>query len=173
VPLAALGLSGCGTVSPSLSPAPRSPESSATEPSAIAVIPFERAAVDVVTVEVALRPVVPDLALAAYRDADGLDVFPPSSFANQSGFDRIPRVGRVLVFPSETERIATQPRFGEMSIRSDGGTLHWDRPTHSEWIGARNVIVEVEMPGGTFGKVTPWTDPDAFLAAIRSALGGL
>ena len=160
-------------MSPSPGPASASPEPSAVASPAIAVVPFEAGPVDVAAVEVALRPSVPDLDLAPYRDLDRLGVFPPSSFANQSGFDRFPRVGRILVFPSATERIATQPRFGQMTIAGNGGTLNWDGPVHSSWIGARNVIVEVEMPGGTFGKVTPWTDPDKFLAAIRSALARL
>ena len=180
--VAMLGLSGCAMVSPTPSATPASPtsdgpppsrEPATVAPSAIGVVPFEGAAVDVAAVQRALLPVVPDLSLVPYRDPDGLGVFPPSSFANQGSVDRVPRIGRVLVFPSPTERIATEPRFGGMTIRGSGGTLTWDGPTHSEWIGGRNVIVEVVMPGGTFGKVTPWTDADRFAAAVRSAVGGL
>jgi hypothetical protein len=170
---AALALGGCSNLQPSGGPATLSPNpgsSPASSPSS-AEAP-EPSLVEPTTVAEVLRTVAPDLVLAPYRDLDGLGVFPPLSFVNAGG-PEIPRVGRVLIFPSVAERLQLQPRFGEMQIMGVNSAVTWDGPTHSVWIGSRNVLTEVIMPGGTFGHVSPQTDPDVFLAAIRAALASL
>ena len=129
--------------------------------------------IDPVGIETALRRAVPELSLEPWQDLEGLGVFPPLTFIDRNGRGRVPRVGRVLVFGSAEERGRLQSRFGASQIAGIHSTVSWDGPTHSEWLPARNVLVEVEMPGGMFGEVTPWTDPDEFLGLVRSALAGL
>jgi len=125
-------------------------------------------------IEMALRAVVPHLALAPCDDRDHLGVFPELSFVDRNAVvGRLPSLGRVLVFPSVAERVAMQSRFGPSSINGDGVVMNWDGPTHSEWISVRNVLVEVIVPGGMFGQLLPWTDPIIFVARIKAALARL
>ena len=133
---------------PAGSPAPSaSPASAAPEPTPD---PAPFAPTDVVA---RLQSLDPGLLLVATTDDRDMGVFPRLVYRGTTttakGIGRA--VGVVLVYPSPAERIAVQPGFGEMSIQGPRGTINWDGIVHSEWVGVQNVLVEVVVPGGTFG----------------------
>jgi hypothetical protein len=145
-----------------------------TSPSPTASVSDDSApVVDQTRIEAALRRLTPGLVLEPHAAADNLGVLPPLSFQNTGDQGRVPGIGLVLVFPSAAKRQEMQPRFGPTSIQGLAGTEIWDGPTHSEWVPAQNVLVEVILAGGPIGSVTPWTDSDTFLGDVREALSAL
>jgi hypothetical protein len=76
------------------------------------------------------------------------------------------------VYSTAAAREAVQDDFHDMSIQGPHGEINWDGTVHSEWVGLENVIVEVVMPGGTFGGRTPTPSENAYPGLVRLALSG-
>ncbi len=124
-----------------------------------------------------LRTVEPSLTLVAqvdFRSDSG--VFPSLMFRAQSttsprGSDGLGVwLGAILIYPTPAARQAVEPYFGSESIQAPGYLEYWDGQTHSEWVGVENVLVEVVMPGGSFGGRSPTPSELAYPESIRAAL---
>ncbi len=104
-------------------------------------------------IEGRLQTLDPGLSLVATTDDRDMGVFPELVYRGTTttakGIGRA--IGVVLVYPTPAERMAMQPGFGGMSIQGPRGTVSWDGVVHSEWVGVQNLLVEVVVPGGTFG----------------------
>jgi hypothetical protein len=87
-----------------------------------------------------------------------------------AGYDTYPRIARVLVFATTALRTSAQPNFGEDHISGPYAQENWDGIAHSVWVGVGNVLVEVLMPGGTFGGRSPAPADLAYPAKVRAAL---
>jgi hypothetical protein len=124
-----------------------------------------------------LRTVEPSLTLVAqvdFRSDSG--VFPSLMFRAQSttsprGSDGLGVwLGAILVYPTPAARQAVEPYFGSESIQAPGYLEYWDGQTHSEWVGVENVLVEVVLPGGSFGGRSPTPSELTYPESIRAAL---
>lgn len=157
LPASIASQASAATVTSSASPAP-----------AIAAGPLTPA-----IVELRLRALDPSLTLAAGYDndvAEVSDVFPRLTFHSRTPAETLPRIRGVLVYPTAVDRKAVQDAFGPMQIIGSHGLLTWDGVAHSEWIGVENVLVEVVMPGGSFGGRSPTPADDAYPSRVRTAL---
>ncbi len=125
-------------------------------------------------VEARLQTVEPSLALAPWSDDRDMGEYPKlvvrATTAGSSGYE--PHVNAVLVYPSTSERESVQDDFQSVTIRGPRGFTTWDGVVHSEWIGFENVIVEVVMPGGSFGGRTPTPSESQYPQNVRDALSG-
>jgi hypothetical protein len=122
-------------------------------------------------VEARLRSLDPGLSLVVTRDDRDVGVFPESVYcgATSAASGVGTAIGVVLIYRSPSDRASMQPRFRPMSIEGLSGTISWDGVVHSEWIGVQNVLVEVVIPGGTFGgKAT--AEEQRYPELVRSAL---
>jgi hypothetical protein len=126
-----------------------------------------------------LRTVEPGLTLVAEADSRYIaGVFPslmfrPQTAARPVGSDGLGvSLGAILIYPTPAARQAVWSGFGSMSIQAPGAIVNWDGQTHSEWVGVENVLVEVLMPGGSFGGRSPTPSELTFPESIRAALAG-
>lgn len=125
-------------------------------------------------VESRLKSVEPSLSLAAWSDDRDMGEYPKLVFRATTGLGAIdaPHINAVLVYPTTSERQAVQDDFGSSGIQGPRGQIDWDGVVHSEWIGFQNVIVEVVMPGGSFGGRTPTPSESRYPGQVRQALRG-
>lgn len=79
-------------------------------------------------------------------------------------------LGVLLVYSSPAAREAVQSDFGPMSINGPSGIANWDGVVHSEWVGVKNVLVEVILPGGSFGGRSPTPSESVLPILVRNAL---
>jgi hypothetical protein len=125
-----------------------------------------------VMVESRLRTLDPNLTLATWTDDRDMGEYPRlvyrATTTSNTGIGRSLRA--ILVYPTAAARKAVQDDFREMSIQGPNGVINWDGTMHSEWVGAENVIVEIVMPGGTFGGRTPTPSENAYPELVRLAL---
>jgi hypothetical protein len=122
-------------------------------------------------VEARLGSLDPGLSLVATSDDRDVGVFPESVYrgATSAVSSVGAAIGVVLIYRSPSDRASMQPRFRPMSIEGLSGTISWDGVVHSEWVGVQNVLVEVVIPGGTFGgKAT--AEEQRYPELVRSAL---
>ena len=124
-----------------------------------------------------LRTVEPSLTLLAQVDSRYIaGVFPSLMFRAQTamrppGIDRYgTALGAILIYPTPAARQAVEADFGGESIQGSGGLVNWDGQWHSEWVGVENVLVEVMMPGGSFGGRSPTPSELTYPESIRAAL---
>jgi hypothetical protein len=124
-----------------------------------------------------LRTVEPSLTLVAQVDFRyNAGVFPSLMFRAQTatqplGSDGLRAwLGAVLIYPTPAARQAVEPYFGSESIQAPGYLDYWDGQTHSEWVGVENVLVEIVMPGGSFGGRSPTPSELTYPESIRAAL---
>ena len=126
-----------------------------------------------------LRTVDPGLTLVAQVDSRYIaGVFPSLMFRVQTatrpgGSDGLGvALGAILIYRTPAERQAVEPDFGSMSIQAPGHLVNWDGQSHSDWVGVENVLVEVMMPGGSFGGRSPTPSELTYPESIRAALAG-
>jgi hypothetical protein len=124
-----------------------------------------------------LRTVEPGLTLVAEVDSRyTAGVFPSLMFRAQTAAQTVTSgglgvaLGVILIYPTPAERQAVEGYFGSESIQAPGYLVYWDGQTHSEWVSMDNVLVEVMMPGGSFGGRSPTPSELAFPESIRAAL---
>lgn len=122
-------------------------------------------------VEDRLRAVVPGLELTPWLDDRDVGVFPRLVFRpTKVESSRAPYLNAILVFESPAARQAVEHAFQPMSIQGPHGGVNWDGEVHSEWVQVQNVIVEVVMPGGTFGGRAPTPAEARFPDRVAAAL---
>jgi hypothetical protein len=124
-----------------------------------------------------LRTVEPSLTLVAQVDFRyDATVFPSLMFHAQTatrpqGSDGLGVwLGAILIYPTPAARQTVEPYFGSESIQAPGYLDYWDGQTHSEWVGVENVLIEVVMPGGSFGGRSPTPSELTYPESIRAAL---
>jgi hypothetical protein len=156
-------LAACASPMPSLSTTSRvaSLEPESTSPAGLTVE----------DVEARLKSLDPGLTVVATSDDRDVGVFPESVYrgATSAASGVGTAIGVVLIYQTASERESVQPRFRPMSIEGLDGTISWDGVVHSEWVGVQNVLVEVVIPGGTFGgKAT--AEEQRYPDVVRSVL---
>ena len=124
-----------------------------------------------------LRTVETSLTLLAEVDSRYIaGVFPSLMFRAQTamrppGIERYgTALGAILIYPTPAARQAVQGDFGGTSIQGPGAIVNWDGMVHSDWVGVENVLVEVVMPGGSFGGRSPTPSELTYPELIRAAL---
>lgn len=136
--------------------------------------PVDAAPLTPALVEARLRTLDPGLALVAWSDDRDMGEYPKLVFramTTASAGDG-PRLNAVLVYPTASAREAAQGDFHDMSVVGPRGAINWDGLVHSEWVGVENVLVEVVMPGGTFGGRYPTPSEETYPGLVRKALAG-
>jgi hypothetical protein len=125
-------------------------------------------------VEARLRTLDPNLALVTWADDRDMGEYPKLVFraTTTSSTGVGANLKAVLVYPTAATREAVQDDFHVMSVQGPRGVINWDGTGHSEWVGVGNVLVEVVMPGGTFGGRTPTPSENAYPGLVRLALSG-
>lgn len=159
----ALVIAATGACSPSLRPT-SDPSPSSSPAAAVPLTPAD--------VQRRLRTLDPELTLVSPTMADDAGVFPDLAFQATTPADE--GIGGslhlVFVYPDVADRVAAQPMFHATMIEAPGRTVIWDGPTHSNWVGVHNVIVEVVLPGGAMGGGTPTPEEAAYPDLVREAL---
>jgi hypothetical protein len=124
--------------------------------------------------EARLRTLDPHLTLVTWADDRDMGVYPKLVFraTTTSSTGVGTSLNAVLVYPTAAAREAVRDGFHDMSVSGPRGVVNWDGMVHSEWIGVENVLVEVVMPGGTFGGRTPTPSESAYPDLVRLALSG-
>jgi hypothetical protein len=120
-----------------------------------------------------LRTIEPGFTLVATSDdRDMTGIFPSLTFRAQTAVSAGAgaTLGVILVYRTPAERQAAEPHFGPMSIQGPSGLANWDGIVHSEWVGVDNVLVEVVMPGGSFGGRSPTPSELSYPDLVREAL---
>ena len=183
--IAAIGIAACAEPSPSpavptsstqlVSPSPSAAVSTSSaqlaSPSATPA-PVDAAPLTPVLVEARLRTLDAGLTLAAWYDDRDMGEYPKLVFraTTTSSTGDGPRLNAVLVYPSVAARLGAQGDFHDLTIQGPHGVINWDGTVHSEWVGVENVIVEVVMPGGTFGGRAATPSENAYPGRIADAL---